>query len=32
LFDRRYWVSSIDDTQVYPGAPINVSGSIRYRF
>lgn len=32
LFDRRYWVSAIDDTQVYPGLPINVSGTIRYRF
>ena len=32
LFDRRYWVSAIDDTQVYPGAPINVTGTIRYRF
>jgi outer membrane receptor protein involved in Fe transport len=32
LFDRRYWVSAIDDTQVYPGPPINVSGTIRYRF
>jgi iron complex outermembrane recepter protein len=32
LFNRRYWVSAIDDTQVYPGAPINVSGTIRYRF
>jgi hypothetical protein len=25
-------VSAIDDTQVYPDAPINVSGTIRYRF
>ena len=32
LFDRQYWVSAIDDTQVYPGPPINVSGTIRYRF
>ncbi len=32
LFNRRYWVSAIDDTQIYPGAPINVSGTIRYRF
>jgi iron complex outermembrane recepter protein len=32
LFNRQYWVSSIDDTQVYPGAPINVTGTIRYRF
>lgn len=32
LFNRQYWVSAIDDTQVYPGAPINVSGTIRYRF
>jgi iron complex outermembrane recepter protein len=32
LLDRRYWVSAIDDTQVYPGPPINVSATIRYRF
>ena len=32
LFNRQYWVSAIDDTQVYPGAPINVAGTIRYRF
>jgi outer membrane receptor protein involved in Fe transport len=32
LFDRRYYVSAIDDTQVYPGPPINVSATIRYRF
>ena len=32
LFNRQYWVSAIDDTQVYPGQPINVNGTIRYRF
>jgi iron complex outermembrane receptor protein len=31
LFNRQYWVSSIHDTQVYPGAPIDVTGTI-YRF
>jgi iron complex outermembrane recepter protein len=33
LFDNKhYYVSAIDDTQVYPGPPINVSVTIRYRF
>jgi iron complex outermembrane recepter protein len=30
--DRRHCVSAIDDTQVYPGAPINAAVTIRYRF
>jgi iron complex outermembrane recepter protein len=30
--DSKYYVSAIDDTQVYPGSPINVSATIRYRF
>ncbi len=30
--NRHYYVSAIDDTQVYPGPPINVTGTIRYRF
>jgi len=30
--NRHYYVSSIDDTQVYPGPPINVTATIRYRF
>jgi len=30
--NKHYYVSAIDDTQVYPGPPINVTGTIRYRF
>jgi hypothetical protein len=30
--DNKYFVSAVDDTQVYPGSPINVSATIRYRF
>jgi len=33
LFDNKhYYLSAIDDTQVYPGPPINVMATIRYRF
>jgi hypothetical protein len=28
----RYFISAIDDTQIYPGPPIDVAGTIRYRF
>lgn len=31
LTNSRYWVSSIDDTQIYPGQPINAVATIRYR-
>jgi hypothetical protein len=30
--NKRYYVSPVDDTQVYPGPPTNVTGTIRYRF
>jgi iron complex outermembrane receptor protein len=30
--NKHYFISAIDDTQVYPGPPINVTGTIRFRF
>lgn len=32
LNKRRYFLSAINDNQLYPGAPINVFGTIRWRF
>jgi iron complex outermembrane recepter protein len=32
LNKTRYFVSAIDDTQLYPGPPIDIAGTIRYRF
>ena len=33
LLDRqRYFVSQINGTQLYPGPPINVFATVRYRF
>jgi iron complex outermembrane recepter protein len=33
LFNRqRYFVSQINNSQLYPGQPINVFGTVRYRF
>jgi iron complex outermembrane receptor protein len=29
---KGYLISAIDDTQVYPGPPIDIAGTIRYRF
>ena len=32
LTDTDYFASSLYDTQVYPGDPINVLGTVRVRF
>ncbi len=32
LNKTRYFVAAINDTQLYPGLPINISGAIRFRF
>ncbi len=32
LNKTRYFVAAINDTQFYPGPPINISGAIRFRF
>jgi iron complex outermembrane recepter protein len=32
LDNTHYLVSAIDDTQVYPGMPINVNGTVRFHF
>ena len=30
--DAEYYASTLYDTQVYPGEPINVMGTVRFRF
>lgn len=32
LNKTRYFVSAIDDTQIYPGPPIDVAATVRYHF
>jgi hypothetical protein len=32
LDKTHYFISAIDDAQIYPGPPIDVAGTIRYRF
>jgi hypothetical protein len=32
LDKTHYFISAIDDTQIYPGPPIDIAGTVRYHF